>query len=427
MRVITILFSLLFIISCEEDVQQCSSEFEADFKNLEVDFERFYQDRSISKSEFLASLRDFKSKHSENSCASVKERELLETADIQVYMDKLEDIIKITPKVVYGDDNRIEVTEISNPVYREYARATAVQFPQSSFGENNKIVSPTLGQRKELCSDVKFQEQLSPGRCSGFLVGGDILVTAGHCIRRQADCDAYKWVFGFDVNSTHTNPDDVYECKEIIEREEFDDTGSDFAVVRLDRRVKGRTPLKFRKSGSINKGDNIFVIGYPNGIPGKFADGAFVRRNGAKHWFEANLDTFKGNSGSAVFNEATGLIEGILVRGANDYILDTVRDCFKIKVCEELGCSGEEVVRITEVDGLDFNFNSDEVINGLFFDRFYDEEKVDERVLWTFNEGTEVIRGAKFLRKCYAVSNDEDLFTNCSSDSTLKEFIEKYL
>ncbi len=45
-------------------------------------------------------------------------------------------------------------------------------------------------------------------------------------------------------------------------------------------------------------------------------------------WLIANLDTYGGNSGSAVFN-ADGLVEDILVRGARDYVLDVVNGCFR--------------------------------------------------------------------------------------------------
>jgi len=36
-------------------------------------------------------------------------------------------------------------------------------------------------------------------------------------------------------------------------------------------------------------------------------------------FFDANLDTFGGNSGSPVFDARTNAVVGILVRGADDY------------------------------------------------------------------------------------------------------------
>ena len=61
----------------------------------------------------------------------------------------------------------------------------------------------------------------------------------------------------------------------------------------------------------------------------------------------ANLDTYGGNSGSAVFNAKTGLVEGILVRGEQDYVQKG--DCRVSNVCPADGCRGEDVTKILSV------------------------------------------------------------------------------
>ena len=47
------------------------------------------------------------------------------------------------------------------------------------------------------------------------------------------------------------------------------------------------------------------------------------------------------NSGSVVLDAKTGLVEGILVRGENDYVLDSARRCNIVNVCEEGKCRGD--------------------------------------------------------------------------------------
>jgi hypothetical protein len=84
--------------------------------------------------------------------------------------------------------------------------------------------------------------------------------------------------------------------------------------------VAGRRPLAVRSAGRVAKGQPLFVIGHPNGLPTKFADGAQVRGNAHKDFFVANLDTYGGNSGSPVFNAVSLEVEGILVRGENDFV-----------------------------------------------------------------------------------------------------------
>jgi hypothetical protein len=91
------------------------------------------------------------------------------------------------------------------------------------------------------------------------------------------------------------------------------------------------------------------VIGSPSGLPLKVAGGAQVRGNSHPFFFTANLDTFQGNSGSAVFNAETGMVEGILVRGEEDYQVNMVKGCIEAKACTDVGCRGEDVSRLTSL------------------------------------------------------------------------------
>jgi len=72
-----------------------------------------------------------------------------------------------------------------------------------------------------------------------------------------------------------------------------------------------------------------------------------VRDASPTGYFVANLDTYGGNSGSAVFNAKTGVIVGILVRGENDYIYQG--DCRVSNVCQATGCRGEDVTKLSAV------------------------------------------------------------------------------
>jgi len=105
-------------------------------------------------------------------------------------------------------------------------------------------------------------------------------------------------------------------------------------------------PAAFRTSGKIRVGDGLTVIGYPAGLPLKVAGGAQVRDIQAQH-LVANLDTYGGNSGSAVFNSLTGEVEGILVRGELDYTYEN--NCRVSNRCSDGGCRGEDVTLFERV------------------------------------------------------------------------------
>jgi V8-like Glu-specific endopeptidase len=262
-------------------------------------------------------------------------------------------------KVIYGDDNRLDVFESTNSLHVQLARSTAAMIPGTSLRLQNgmvQIAGPSMSSRG-FCAQERFSNQSTAANCSGFLVGSKYIVTAGHCIRSQMDCSSYKWVFDYKVeNATQSlvsvETDSVYSCTRILATK-LDNGGEqdDYALIELDRAVTDRDVLQFRTSGRPQVGDDIVVIGHPTGLPTKIADNAKIRSLRGK-FFVANLDTYGGNSGSAVFNNTTGIIEGILVRGENDYVYDNARGCRASNYCSDTGCRGEDVTYITNVPGL---------------------------------------------------------------------------
>lgn len=266
---------------------------------------------------------------------------------------------KIQPTVVYGDDNRLDMYDVTNDLHKQLALSTAAMIPSSSLVKDGETISIKAGtlEGDGMCSTERFAKQPTAAMCSGFLVGSKYLITAGHCITSDADCSSNSWVFDYAVNTekasaTTVKTSNVYSCAKIISRTQDRSTMNDFALIELDRAVD-RKPLTFRKSGKVDLNTEIVVIGHPSGLPTKVSAGAFVRSNDNKYYFQANLDTFGGNSGSAVFDAKTGVVEGILVRGETDYTYDSTAGCYKTKKCQMNECRGEDVTRITQVKGLD--------------------------------------------------------------------------
>ncbi len=260
-------------------------------------------------------------------------------------------------KVVYGVDNRLDIYQSKNALYKTLSLSTAAMISKSQVVEQEdasfNITGGTLEQ-DGICSDARFAKQMVAANCSGFLVGENLLVTAGHCIETLEDCGNYSWVFDYgnptgEKTVYNVAKKDIYTCTKIISRALDRDTLNDYALLELDRKVEGRAPLKFRKSGKIANKAGIVVIGHPSGLPTKIADGATVRDNKNNYFFQGTLDTFGGNSGSAVFDIKTGLVEGILVRGERDYVGDPVQNCTRPKVCKVTECRGEDVTRITNI------------------------------------------------------------------------------
>ena len=273
-------------------------------------------------------------------------------------------------KAIYGEDNRQDLVDVSDPDLKKYASATAAMISSLKLEKISpseyKIVANLLGDRSiltsaggaKLCEDERFLNQPQAANCSGFLVSKDLLVTAGHCVTSLANCNESRWVFDYKVDELsgkveNVGIDSIYKCKEIVAREltRSGFSPNDYALIKLDREVKGRTPLRFRQTQTAQLGDEVVLIGYPSGLPVKVAAGGSVEKV-FDTYFEASIDAFGGNSGSAVINERTGEVEGILVRGREDYSYDFTNSCTRATTFISTTTSFEGVTHITNIEEL---------------------------------------------------------------------------
>ena len=251
--------------------------------------------------------------------------------------------------VVYGDDDRQDVFAFSDQAWAAQAAGfAAAMIPTSDIDASDpddvQLPPETLADIG-ICPDERFADQPVAGFCSGTLIGPDLLLTAGHCID-SSDCGSFSFVFDYTMTDAATlqtiTVDDVYACSDVLVNLVDD---ADYAVVRLDREVVGRTPAVVNAAPVALPDDQPLVInGFPTGLPLKIDDGANVRdaRAGTLDFFVANLDTFGGNSGSGVFDDTSKQLVGILVRGEVDYVFDPQAGCDRVNVCPNDGCSGED-------------------------------------------------------------------------------------
>lgn len=254
--------------------------------------------------------------------------------------------------VVYGTDNRLDLYQVTNSLHKTLALSTAGMIPvnqlkKSSAPNTFELASfKTLGQAENICQGEAFVDQPVAPICSGFLVGPDLLVTAGHCYKSFATpeqvCKSFAWVFDYNKKSPSADPtknmslNNIYLCKSIVEAQLT--PTMDFSIIRLDRKVVGRAPLKIRESGKVNSATELVVIGHPTGLPTKVSPSGKITKNTEATTISTTLDTFHGNSGSAVFDAKTGQVEGILIQGKTDYrpsVANNPNSCMVVNKCDE--------------------------------------------------------------------------------------------
>lgn len=264
---------------------------------------------------------------------------------------------ELITKGIYGDDNRLLISEVESDYQKELARSVLAQIPKwrvtSEDSSSISIETKSLEKGLNFCPDEKFSSLPIVSSCTAFLVAPNLILTAGHCIKDKYDCKNNYWAFDYDDSKDFSESkgiisfqkDNLVSCEQLISTSQ--NVKLDYALIRINREVTDRLPLKLRRSGTLDKKDSLFVIGHPMGLPKIVADKADILDNSLNYTFTTNADTYSGNSGSPVINPATHLVEGILVRGDEDFDLDSDLSCKRSFHCDFKNCKGETVQRST--------------------------------------------------------------------------------
>jgi hypothetical protein len=264
-----------------------------------------------------------------------------------------EELVRSFQKSIYGEDTRKEVAAIAvrgSPGERN-KRATAALVDTGNLahdGAVHRLSSASFGQAFGLCREEKFYHQPCAPFASGFLVYPNILATAEHCLRDiDHDLDRLRVVFDYELLGDHPrlvfDESQVYGARELVGSGQGQ--GQDWALVRLDRSVPDRLPVVCRTSGRVDDATRLYMLGHPCGLPMKLADSAEITDNSDETVFRTNLDAFGGNSGSPVFDAASHVVEGLLVRGQADFLFDSAHGCKRTANFDVATGGYEEVCR----------------------------------------------------------------------------------
>lgn len=272
-------------------------------------------------------------------------------------------IDQVSQPVVYGTDDRTDVYAHPSAELRALAQRSIVALMYSRHVDASNPMSVTfpsrtLAVKESLCAGERFAEDPTAAYCSGTLIDDDLVLTAGHCVETAAECADTKIAFNYYRDSATSlapaTSEDIFQCASIVTRENrtlADGTELDYEIIRIDRAAAPRfAPASVRRHGVVAMGQPIAVIGFGSGIPAKIDSGGSVTdpRAGFTDYFDANTDTFGGNSGSGVFDLGSNELIGVLVRGATDYVERS--GCFVVNQCAATpgaaDCDGESISHV---------------------------------------------------------------------------------
>lgn len=272
-----------------------------------------------------------------------------------------------SPAVVYGNDSRREVATINNKTIEILSQISVALVEKTSLKKASdgsvEILGQSLSEKGNFCPTEPFIKQRAGAFCSGVLFRGKYVLTAGHCLSEADSCAKAAFVFGYKLPKGSENwnyrvpAKNVFTCKRIVAKHYLGVVGggttdsqlrTDFAIVELDRQVANQGAIAVNQT-NIAVRSPVFVLGYPTGLPQKYADGIVTENQVNANYFKTQMDTYGGNSGSPVFN-ANGVLEGLLIQGHQDYAR-TPAGCIASVKCLTGGnnCLGERVIKAEQI------------------------------------------------------------------------------
>ena len=269
---------------------------------------------------------------------------------------------------IFGEDDRVLVSEIpsSHEDYKPFIHSVAVivKKDETSIDYQQNILNfdkaETAIDRYNFCPGEKFVDETSIGSCTGFYVGKNIMITAGHCISKEdgtgiSSTSAHQKYAIFDyLESANSTPlSKVYKLKVL----DFSFTGhaEDWAILEIDpvlstsEDLLTRIPFKFRTEGEVSRSSTLSTMGHPTGLPMQLSKSATIISTFGSD-IRANIDSVGGGSGSPVINDKTMEVEGIFTRVYGSTTEMTADDCRRYTSCVEgpnRSCNGASVMRMS--------------------------------------------------------------------------------
>lgn len=224
----------------------------------------------------------------------------------------------------------IDWNEIMDDQARKNAGSTAAICLKDNLNDTNKgslmLKVKNYGKTFNLSDNEFFRDQpVSAGRMgTGFLVKEDVIATAGHFIDDNNVTDI-RFIFGYKMVDSSTpatefSKDNVYSGVKIIRRADSPgNNNAEWLLVKLDRKVV-EWEVPTLSQDEIYWDQAVYTLGYPLGLPLKYASGASVFETITETFFKANLNIYSGSPGAPVFDINTNEIIGMVVKeGTPDF------------------------------------------------------------------------------------------------------------
>lgn len=225
---------------------------------------------------------------------------------------------RVADELQHCRDDRKEIDDPAvGQIAREQFRAVAAVIPvsQSLIQRPNGdwvLASPTMGDYFDVAPTERFLDQPVAAIGAASLISPRVVVTAAHIAPNSMILRKLRFVFGYTMNGTR--PITVFPARDVYEASLlFIDQPRDIATLQLDRPAPvQRKPLKRRIGSAVDDDEPLYVMGFPIGLPAKFAENGRVINNRSRRFFTTDLDVMDANSGSPVFSALHNDLVGVV-------------------------------------------------------------------------------------------------------------------
>ena len=267
--------------------------------------------------------------------------------------------VKFAIKAIRDNDNRKDIYQETDTNKIKNAFGVAVMVSKFNLGDTTtsgkvKLLNIERFRDKEnLCAKESFGCQPTIGKCSAFAISENYIVTAGHCFKSK-NPNTFRFIFDFKAIGEYNTPTEIDTCLIYAVKEKpvarLDCGDYDFAIYETYKKIPKKRILCLNTEERTCDSANLYIIGHPNGLPLKIADDAQVMNNTNALYFTANLDAYKGNSGSPVFNTKTHKVEGIFVRDSMPHFrsIQRLRCYASVRCLSCRDCENQHISRVSQ-------------------------------------------------------------------------------
>lgn len=275
-------------------------------------------------------------------------------------------------KTIYKEDSRLDYYSINQPEIKTKFKSVLGICNTSDFQEaedeilplTKKYISKPFKLKSNpdvvvsFCTDGNIKEnflnQYTLPYCTAVVYDSLRVITALHCLPGKKISDIqliFDYYINYDFEANEFLDDHSYDQSTIygVSNVSYYNENDDVAILTLDKKIPQSRIPEYDYEHNYKKNTKVYTIGHPSGLPLKYSGNGLIFKENRSPHFDANLDAFRGNSGSPVFDEETNKIIGILLKGNIDFVFSKESQCIIPKIYEKNPFRGETILKINQI------------------------------------------------------------------------------